>query len=342
MKFNSYIVSALLAAALLISGASASAQNSTGKGKGEGARAGQGTGQGESVGQSQSTEAVVATAPNVNIALMTTSGKISVRGWDRNEVRAQTTQPDSKIDLRKTGAADAANPTMRLDIVVSEKSEDPDEEEGCSGEADVTIDVPRGATVYLRTEDGDVDVDGVAEAHVETSDGRIEARRISKSFEATSVGNDMLLEGATGRARLNTINGGIEVRDMRPLDAGDFLKLKTVSGDILLDRISAQRVEAQTISGELRLTGPLARGGIYDFTTTNGDVTMIMPADSSFKVTARISESGEIITEFPLKYKGAASPVSLLQAGRLLGTYGTGDATISLVSFSGTLRLVKR
>jgi hypothetical protein len=343
MKLNSYIVTLLLAA-LMLCGASAHAQKAEGKGTGTGAGKGKGEGRGEVVSVSHGSEETAATTPNVSVSLMTTSGRISVRGWDRSEVRAQTTEPDSKIKMKKTGGTDPAGPAVRLDIVVIDKSEDPDEEEEetCSGEADVTIDVPRGATVYLKTEVGDVEIDGVAEAHVETSDGRVEARRISKAIEATSVGGDMALENTTGRARLTSINGVIEARDLRPVDGSDFLKIKTASGDILLDRIGAPRVDAQTISGELRLMGPLARGGAYAFTTTNGDVTMMLPADSSFQLNARISEGGEIITEFPLKYKGSATPVSLLQSGRLLGTYGSGDATISLVSFSGTLRLKKQ
>jgi DUF4097 and DUF4098 domain-containing protein YvlB len=344
MKLNSYIVTLLLAA-FLICGATAHAQKGTGKGTGSGVGAGKGTGNDEDPDSAQGSEATTATTPNVNVTLMTTSGRIIVRGWDRSEVHAQTTQADSTIKMKKTGGADAASPAMRLDIVVIEKSEDPEEEvedEACSKDADVTLNVPRGATVYLKTEVGDVQIEGVAEAHIETSDGTIEARRISKAIEATSVGGDVALEDASGRARLTSINGIIEARDLRPVDGSDFLKIKTASGDILLDRISAPRVEAQTISGELRLVGPLAHGGSYAFTTTNGDVTMMLPADSSFQLTAKISEGGEIITEFPLKYKGSATPVSLLQAGRLLGTYGSGDATISLVSFSGTLRLKKQ
>jgi DUF4097 and DUF4098 domain-containing protein YvlB len=353
MKLKSSIAVVLLLALVLLGGVSTHAQKAKSQSKG------QGTGRGEGAGQSkdkdkdqdeeqeseQVSEAAIATTSSVNVILMTTTGRISVRGWDKNEVHAQTTEPDSKIKLRKTGGTDAANPTMRLDVVVvPDKAEDPEEEEveTCSEDADVTIDVPRGATIYLKTENGDVEVDGVAEAHIETSDGRIEARHIAKAIEVTSVGGDVALEDSSGRARLSTINGVIEARDLRPIDGSDFLKIKTVSGDILLDRIGPPHVEAQTISGELRLIGPLARGGSYNFTTTNGDVTLLIPAASSFKLSAKISESGEIITQFPLTYKGSTTPVNPLQGGRLLGTYGSGDATITLVSFSGTLQLRKQ
>jgi DUF4097 and DUF4098 domain-containing protein YvlB len=353
LKFS---ITAVLFSVILLCGASlAPAQKpadkgkdkATGAGKGEGTGRGQGTGQGMGQGEGESTsqvkEATVATTETVNVSLTTGSGRISVRGWDRKEVRAQTMQADTRIELRKTGGTDATNPAMRLEILVYEDSEDDAEEDNaCDADTDVTVNVPRGATVYLKTENGDIEVDGVAEAHVGTTDGRIEAHRISKATEASSVNSDIALEEASGRVRLNSIGGVIEVRDLRSIEVNDFVKINTISGDILLDRIGPARIDATTIGGELRLMGPLARGGIYNFRTTTGDVTIILPDDSSFKLNAKISEGGEIVTDFPLTYKNAASPASLLQAGRLLGTHGTGDATITLISYSGTLRLRKQ
>jgi DUF4097 and DUF4098 domain-containing protein YvlB len=355
MRFNVSIIAVLLSAFLLCGATIAHAQKptdkgkdkATGAGKGEGTGRGQGMGQGIGEGKSESTsqvtEATVQAAENVNVSLTTGSGRISVRGWDRKEVRAQTREADKKIEMRKSGGTDAAHPAMRLEILVYEDSEDDETEaSACEADTDILVNVPRGATVYLKTENGDIEVDDVAEAHLETTDGRIEAHRISKATEASSVNSDIALEDANGRVRMNSFGGGIEIRDLRSSDGSDFVKIDSKGGDILLDRIAPARVEASTISGEVRLMGPLARGGVYNFTTTTGDTTIILPVDSSFLLNAKISEGGEIDTQFPLTYKGSASPVSLLQAGRLLGTHGTGDATINLLSFSGTLLLRKQ
>jgi hypothetical protein len=345
MRFKFSIATVLLAAFFLLGGASAHAQKSSGQAAGRGE--GKGRGQGKAVmvdeDEPQGGEASAAATANVNVTLTTAGGAISVRGWDRNEVRAKASAAGTKIEMRKAQGTDATQPAMRLEILVSDKQEDGEaEDESCAADGDVLVNVPRGATVYLKTQDGDIEVEEVAEAHIETGDGRVEARRIMKAIDASSAGGDIALEDATGRARLNTLGGSIDIRGLRPLDPSDFLKVKTVSGDILLDGIGPARVEANTISGGMRLMGALARGGIYDFTTTTGDVVIVLPADSSFKLNARISEGGEIITEFPLKYKGTAAPYTLMQAGRLLGTYGTGEATINLVSFNGTLRLRKQ
>jgi hypothetical protein len=341
MKSNALIITVLLAALFLLYGASAHAQTSSGKGKGHGAGVGQGAGRGESAAQGG--DVVVGTAENVNVILATGAGRISVRGWERNEVRAQTKKAGSKIEMRKAGGTDAAHPVGRLEVFVFNKAGDEEApEDAMISDSDVMLSVPRGATLYLKTQEGDIDVEDVTEIHVETNDGRIEARRILKVTEAVSIGGNVALEDASGRARLTSIGGVVEVRDMRPLDASDFLKIRTAGGDILLDRVGPARIEATTISGELRMMGPLARGGVYVFTTTSGDITLLLPPDASFNLSAKVSEGGEVITEFPLKYKGTASPISLLKAGRLVGTHGSGDARIHLVSFSGTLRLRKQ
>jgi DUF4097 and DUF4098 domain-containing protein YvlB len=324
MKLNSLIISAALFCSLAFA-ASASAQKAAG-------------------GEAQpGNERTVTAAESVNVTVSTGTGKIIVHGWDRQEVRARVEDEDARVELRNTDGANGTGPALRVEVLVSDSADEEPQYGVSIASADVQVDVPRGATVYLKTQDGDIEVDGVAEARIETIDGEIEVVRVAKAIDATSVGGDMTVENSAGRVRLNSIGGSISAREIRSTEPSDFLKAKTVSGDLTLDRIGQTHVETNTISGEVRLNGPLARGGSYDFTTTTGDITLAIPNDSSFKINARVSEGGEIITEFPLHYKSEGPPAaSILQSGRLSGSFGTGDATINLISFSGTVRLRRK
>jgi hypothetical protein len=96
-------------------------------------------------------------------------------------------------------------------------------------------------------------------------------------------------------------------------------------------------VEARTVSGSVSLRGALARGGRYEFKTTSGDMMFTLPEDASFRINARIPQ-GEIITDFSLKDAFGTNP-SVLSTQSLTGTHGTGDATLDLYSFSGTVHL---
>ncbi|MDX6696594.1 MAG: hypothetical protein QOF02_4197 [Blastocatellia bacterium] len=286
-------------------------------------------------------EQAIAAEPGVVINLCVESGRITIRGNDQREVRAHFPK-ETKVEFRRADVADASSPAARIEVMVSESA---DEDEGvprfghCSGSADFELDVPRGATLFLKSETGDFSVDAVAEVHISTNGGKIFMSHITRAVEATSTDGDVSLEDSSGRVRLESFSGSVEAVNVSKVAEGDFFRAKSLSNDVMLDNISHSLVEVSTISGELTMRGPLARGGRYDLRTTSGDVTMTMPADSSFQLLAKVSEGGEIVTEFPLKYSGGVSSMTLLSSGRMVGTYGKGDATINLSSFSGTLRL---
>jgi DUF4097 and DUF4098 domain-containing protein YvlB len=206
------------------------------------------------------------------------------------------------------------------------------------------IEVPRGATLYVATRDGDIEISNVAEVRADAPTGSISLQRIAKAVEATTVSGDILLEESNGRIRLRSISGSIEAIKARVVEENDFLFANSISGDVRLEQIAQPRVEASTITGEISLSGPLAQGGYYDFKTTTGDITLAMPETVTFEVTARVSQSGEVITDFPLKYATGISTTDVMSSGKLAGSYGTGasPAKLNLVSFSGTLHLRRK
>lgn len=301
-------------------------------------------------------ERLVAVEPDVVITLCMASGRVSVRGTDRNEVRAELPQ-NMKIDFRRADGTDNDTPAKRLEVLVAESSdEDEGEDEGkdkdkgestrrfgqCRGSGDFELEVPRNATLFFKSDSADFDIDTIAEAHVETQSGNISLRHVVRATEATSIDGDVSLENSSGRVRLESFGGSVAAINVSKSAEGDFFRAKSISNDVALENVSHSRVEVTTISGEITMRGMLARAGVYDLRTTSGDITLTMPVDSSFKLTAKVSASGEIVTDFPLKYTGGISTSTSLSSGRMIGIYGTGDATINLISFSGTLRLRKQ
>jgi hypothetical protein len=85
-------------------------------------------------------------------------------------------------------------------------------------------------------------------------------------------------------------------------------------------------------------------------------VRLSLPFDSSFQLNAKVHQSGEIVTEFPIRqvpattnndprHRATAVGGALLSDGRLTGVTGKGDrrdATLILSSFSGTLHLQRQ
>ena len=228
----------------------------------------------------------IAADPGIVIAICLESGNIVVVGGDRREVRVNAEDP-AHVTLRPSKGTNATGPATRLEVLVSDSSKAGLLQFGeCRGSSDLNLEVPRGATVYVKTQDGDIEISNVAEVRAETSTGNINIHRVAKAVEASTVSGDVALEDSNGRIRLRSISGNLEAIRANVVEPNDFLYAKTISGDVRLEQIAQPRVEAGTITGEVSLTGSLAQGGFYDFKTTTGDITLNMPSTVTFQVTA--------------------------------------------------------
>ncbi|HVF57283.1 MAG TPA: DUF4097 family beta strand repeat-containing protein [Pyrinomonadaceae bacterium] len=287
-------------------------------------------------------ERTAAAETDVAVTLCLASGSVVVRGWDRREVRARSTEAE-KIELTGGAAGQAAK---RVEVLVSNDEQAELSSGDCGGTGSIELDVPRGATVNLQLREGDVEISDVAEARVESLNGDVDAQRVSKGVEISCMSGDISLLDSSGRARLRSISGSVEATNVRTVEAGDDFSAVSTSGDVTLERIAHSQVKGATISGRVSMSGPLARGGSYEFKTTSGDVILELPANSSFNINARVVASGEIVTDFPVKMNAApaATPPNVKEAHqtRLSGTVGAGDADITLTTFSGTVHLKKQ
>ena len=294
----------------------------------------------------------VAVEGDTAVRLCLDSGDVIVRGWERQEVRASSSdvaqirlQPVEAAAGGGAAAASAAKLTKRIEILLSNFEDETLKTGACRASGNLVVDVPRGATVTVEVRSGDVDVTDVAEARVESLSGDVDLSRISRTAEVKVMSGDISLKESSGRISLRSFSGDIDVTNIRPASDGDPLIVKATSGSIALGHVGHARVEASTVSGDVSLDGSLARGGSYDLKTNSGDVSVALPADASFKLNARVvSGDGEIITAFPVKTNPIQPPQPSKEysAGRLVGTVGTGEAEIVLSSFSGTVVLKKR
>lgn len=289
----------------------------------------------------------VATAQDATISLCVESGDVTVRGWERGEVRASAAGA-GRVELRRADAGQS--PASRVEVLTLGAGETV--ASGCSHTGGtIMLDVPRGSFVQVKSYGGRIDIEGVAGARVETLGGDLSLRGITKSVDATSANGAISLSASKGRVRLLTISGSIEAEDVGASETGDGFSAKSTTGDISLARISNAQVEATTANGSIQMSGALTRGGLYALRSQTGSLTLTLPEDASFLVSAKVSYSGEIVTDFPLRQlpkrsdaTGAASEGGIFSSGRLTGIYGKTDtpaATLSLVSASGTIHLRK-
>src|SRR6266852_5857705 len=209
----------------------------------------------------QKIERSIATTPTVAVSLCVDSGDVTVRGWDKNEV---------------------------------------EEKGGCHAFGDVELMVPRGASLYLQTGDGTIDVGDVASIFARSETGDISIQKASRSVEAVSFSGEISVENSTGRMSMKSVSGVVSAANLRANDQNDCFQASTISGDIQLDGVDHQLVSVKTANGKIDLSGPLAHQGQYTFNTTSGDITLSLPANASFRLNARVARDREVTSDFPL------------------------------------------
>lgn len=281
--------------------------------------------------------------PTGSITLSNISGDITV---------SRANGSDTTVEIVKTARGrDTADARELLQLVTVETTER-------NGRAEVRTQYPAGDEMRRRNRRNvNVNVDYIVttpagtRVSVETISGDIRVTDTKSEVSATTISGDVHISGANaGTAK--TISGTVEIADAQvdgPLDAS------SVSGDVILRRVSARRVDAGSVSGDIKLedvqservsahttsaaiwfTGTLMKNGRYEFKGFSGDVHITLAGTTGFELDAS-SFSGEIRSnDFPVTTRGR------IDRRKLSGTYGDGSAILDLGTFSGSIIISKR
>ncbi len=204
--------------------------------------------------------------PAAMVTLCVASGTLKVRGWDKNEIHVRSLDA-AQIEFRRIDRVkDMSIPARRVDVMVLDKVTGANPKLDCQALASVEMDVPAGATVQVQTRDGDITITGVAGAYAGSQNGDITIERVTKLVEVGSLGGSIFLKDSSGRVDLSSVSGVLEVMNVRAAADDDTFEVGTVSGDILLNRVSNPKVIAKSVNGTVTMTGPLAKAGSYNFT----------------------------------------------------------------------------
>ena len=83
------------------------------------------------------------------VTLCVASGTLTVRGWDKNEIRVRSLDA-TQLDFRRIDKI-KDTPASRVDVMVLNKSTGVNPKLDCQAIADVEMEVPAGATVQARS-----------------------------------------------------------------------------------------------------------------------------------------------------------------------------------------------
>lgn len=285
------------------------------------------------------TEKAIETAPKVSVSFCVAGGDVKVRGWERNEVRVWVEGGSGSADF-KVKERDQQNKPIWV-FVTSAATNAKSYDECLRGE-NIEIELPYAAAVNIKSPnstDGNIIIDSVAKAVVGSVDNDIQIRNVTQEIEVSSLSGNVAAEDSTGKISIKTFGGDIAAFRLRPNDFSDQLKLGSTSGSIVVRDVAHKNIDAVSTNGELAVYNSLVRGGNYDFNTTNGVVTLQLPADFPFQVRVTMNAEGDFQNDFPLKFNTTSVPG---HSRLITGSNGAGDTTINLTTFNGMLRLRKK
>ena len=290
----------------------------------------------------QEVERTTAADPKVVLTVCLGSGNITVHGWDRNQVHARMSD-GMQIEFQPSAANDSAPPK---ELSLGMKDDQPGPGKRCLPFGSLELEVPREATVIVQGGDAEISASGVAKVSINTQNGAVNVERVTGAVNVNTLGGEITVANSQGAIKVHSVGGTIEVHDVSPNAPEDVCEVGNVGGDITLAKISHRQVKVNTVSGDIDFSSALTRGGRYSFQSISGDVSLMLPPDSSFRLSATMQDEPD--SDFAIKYSSTDPPPPDTNRRyrpiprTFQGAYGTGDALINFSSFNGSVHLRKQ
>lgn len=268
-----------------------------------------------------------ALSPRGRVEVFNLKGSIEIRAWDRNEVHISGELGKGVEKLVVDG--DAENLEVRVEYPESRRGWKNDRSEPTR----LVLQVPLAADLDVESVSADVRIDGVApkELEVQAVSGNITVAAAPRRADISSVSGDLALTLNTGSANSESVSGDITLAGRLNGD----IEAETVSGDIRIDSRGerVRRLSTGTVSGDAEVRVGLAEGGEISAETVSGDIRLRLPRALSARVSGE-SFNGELSAPGAKIHTEEFGPGSSFEV-----RYGSGSGEIRMESFSGDAQL---
>ncbi|MBD1388875.1 DUF4097 family beta strand repeat protein [Neiella sp. HB171785] len=198
----------------------------------------------------------LAANPGERVEVTHVNGKVSIKGWDKNEVQVTGELSDNAEEFvfERRGST--------IEITVKEKDGSWNNSKGDR----LTIYLPQQSSVNYESTNGDLTLDLLdGDLNSETINGDIDLSRINGKVRVEVINGDVDSKDINGDLKLNTVNGDVTVANLR----GDSIGLETVNGDIDIEG-NVGSFRATTVNGDIQLSGSTVNE--LEVSSVNGDI----------------------------------------------------------------------
>ena len=213
-----------------------------------------------------------AATPTVSVRLFAAVGSVQVVGWDRDSVHVSgTVANDSRVELGTPRTTRVEGLKMFIEAAT---------EQGAR-EGSLTLHVPRGARVWLKTGSSRIDVSEVTGGlDLNVVGGSITVRGSPRELRAESMDGAVTVDGTPEWMRVKTATGDIAVR------GGQNIGVSTISGTIEAKGGQVDHATLETTTGAIRFALALARGATVNMETHSGPIDVHLSRKAEVEVDA--------------------------------------------------------
>ncbi|GAB6196272.1 DUF4097 family beta strand repeat-containing protein [Lysobacter xanthus] len=265
--------------------------------------------------------------PRGRVEIENVKGSIEVRAWDRPEVRIEGTLGAGVEKLEISG--DAGD--LRVAVRYPERN-GLGRLLGGGPKTEPTVlklMVPSRADLDISAVSADVLAWGVSPSKlsIDNVSGQTTVAASADEVEVNSVSGDVDLTVNRASVDVESVSGSIKLRGR----LGRSIGVESVSGDIDVDVLQngVQRFEGNTVSGDMAVRTALAAQARMKLESVSGDVRLRLPRDASADVRGE-SFSGSLRAPGATIERPEHGPGSHFRQ-----RYGSGDADVSIETFSG-------
>ena len=257
------------------------------------------------------------------------NGSVELTGWDENTVDISGTRYASTPEMRDSIKIDISHAPDSVYV----RTVRPSDRHGNMGVRYV-IKVPRNAQVdRVTSTNGAIRADGVqGPARFRTTNGQVRATNLHGNVEAQTSNGSVEVHVIDGNALLRTTNGRVHADEIT-----GTLEAATSNGGIsasVAKSDAGHPIRLETSNGTVELAVNANPQGDIRVTTTNGGITVRLPASTGARLVAHASNSS-INSEFDVRSQG---PV---EKHHLEGDIGAGGPRVDLTTSNGSIRLLK-
>ena len=248
------------------------------------------------------------------------SGRITVTGWDR---------PDVKVSASITsGVLSFDANSSRVSLSVESDDEGRGRRHHDVGDARYDVSVPRGTRLVLEAVSGNVSARG--------SQGEVEATSVSGDVNVTDAVRVVSVESVSGSVHAAQVNGNLRAEtvsgELRVETVTGNVEASSVSGSLRLIGVQSKDVRTETVSGDIVYSGSIDAGGKYSFESHSGTIRLNIPRGAGAQFSVE-TFSGDVSTDFPVTTRGSGRG----REGRMEFTTGDGRARVTANTFSGRI-----